>query len=615
MAGVDDSFQKSPNIVKATNVEYKDHSVSRDKRGQVVGTRAGFRGCSVWFTGLSGAGKTTLSMALEDYLCRQGIPAYTLDGDNMRTGLNRNLGFTPEDREENIRRVSEVAKLFADSGMVCLTAFISPYSRDRDRARKLHEDANLPFFEIFVNTPLETCEKRDVKGLYKKARAGIIKGFTGIDAEYQPPHKPELELRAGELSVDNCVQEVVKLLTKSGVLPHAMVNGIKELFVEPENVDAAKQEADSLPKLEITMLDLQWVQVLSEGWATPLYGFMRENEFLQCQHFGALLQASVSNQSVPIVLPLTTENKNRLEGCSAYTLTYEGRNIAIVRNPDFYEHRKEERIARQWGTTSPNHPHIKMVLESGDWLSGGDLEVIERIRWNDGLDKYRLTPNELRDEFKRLGSDAVFAFQLRNPVHNGHALLMQDTRQRLIQRGFKKPVLLLHPLGGWTKEDDVPLAVRMRQHYAVLNEGVLDPDTTVLAIFPSPMMYAGPTEVQWHAKARVAAGVNFYIVGRDPAGMPHPDEKRDLYHPSHGRKVLTMAPGLTQLEIVPFRVAAYNTRHKKMEFFDPEHKEDFDFISGTRMRALARSGKEPPNGFMAPTAWNILAEFYQSVKN
>merc|ERR1719221_1474970 len=220
---------------------------------------------------------------------------------------------------------------------------------------------------------------------------------------------------------------------------------------------------------------------------------------------------------------------------------------------------------------------------------------------------------ELRQKFKEMGADAVFAFQLRNPVHNGHALLMQDTRRKLIERGYKNPVLLLHPLGGWTKSDDVPLNVRMEQHSKVLEEGVLDPNSTVVAIFPSPMMYAGPTEVQWHAKARLSTGANFYIVGRDPAGMPHPDPpKRDIYQPTHGGKVLSMAPGLAQLEIIPFKVAAYDTTNKRMAFFDPHRKEEFAFISGTRMRPLARAGETPPAGFMAPKAWSILSSYYQS---
>ena len=159
----------------------------------------------------------------------------------------------------------------------------------------------------------------------------------------------------------------------------------------------------------------------------------------------------------------------------------------------------------------------------------------------------------------------------------------------------------------------MPLAVRMEQHKAVLEEGLLDKESTVIAIFPSPMMYAGPTEVQWHAKARMTCGANFYIVGRDPAGMPHPDTKQDLYNPQHGGMVLSMAPGVPQLEILHFKVAAYDTKSKSMAFFDPQRKEDFDFISGTRMRTLARNGENPPDGFMAQAAWNVLAEFYKSL--
>lgn len=144
---------------------------------------------------------------------------------------------------------------------------------------------------------------------------------------------------------------------------------------------------------------------------------------------------------------------------------------------------------------------------------------------------------ELRRIFAERNCDCVFAFQLRNPIHNGHALLMRRTREKLLER-YKNPMLLLHPLGGWTKDDDVPLKVRIDQHKAVLDEGVLDPAWTVLAIFPSPMLYAGPTEVQWHARARLAAGVNAYIVGRDPAGIQHPDDKdKYLYDPTHGAKV------------------------------------------------------------------------------
>uniref|UniRef100_A0A8C7IN70 3'-phosphoadenosine 5'-phosphosulfate synthase 1 n=1 Tax=Oncorhynchus kisutch TaxID=8019 RepID=A0A8C7IN70_ONCKI len=527
---------------RATNVTYQAHHVSRNKRGQVVGTRGGFRGCTVWLTGLSGAGKTTVSMALEEYLVCHGIPCYSLDGDNIRQGLNKNLGFSPEDREENVRRIAEVARLFADAGLVCIASFISPYGRVSEGGNKM--------FSFYHDD------------------------IVPVDASYE----------------------------------------VKELYVVENKLDLAKTDAETLPAVQIGKVDMQWVQVLAEGWATPLNGFMREREFLQCLHFDCLLDGGVINLSVPVVLPVSGADKERLDGVTAMALVYEGRRVAILRNPEFYEHRKEERCARQWGTTCKDHPYIKMVMESGDWLVGGDLQVLDKISWNDGLDQYRLTPTELKHKFKEMNADAVFAFQLRNPVHNGHALLMQDTHKRLIERGYRRPVLLLHPLGGWTKDDDVPLEWRMKQHAAVLDEGVLKPENTIVAIFPSPMMYAGPTEVQWHCRARMVAGANFYIVGRDPAGMPHPATGKDLYEPTHGAKVLTMAPGLITLEIVPFKVAAYNKAKRAMDFYDPKNHQDYDFISGTRMRKMAREGQNPPEGFMAPKAWAVLVEYYQSLE-
>lgn len=347
---------------------------------------------------------------------------------------------------------------------------------------------------------------------------------------------------------------------------------------------------------------------------------MRENEYLQTLHFNCILSDDGSlrnNHSVPIVLSLDESDKKRLEDVSALTLTYDKKPVAILRNPEFYFQRKEERCSRQFGTNNPNHPYIRLIHDSGDYLVGGELEVLDRIKWNDGLDHYRLTPNEIRQRINEMEADAVFAFQLRNPIHNGHALLMKDCRRQLLQRGYKKPVLLLHPLGGWTKDDDVPLPVRMAQHQAVMDAGVLDRDNTILAIFPSPMMYAGPTEVQWHAKSRMIAGATYYIVGRDPAGMPHPDKTMyadgNLYDDTHGSRVLKMAPGLDNIEILPFRVAAYDTTTSQMAFFDPKRKEDFMFISGTKMRTFAKTGELPPQGFMENKAWSILADYYRSL--
>ena len=645
----------------ATNVTFQQHKVTREERSNVLGRHSGYRGCTLWFTGLSGAGKTTIAFALEKTLIQLGIPAYGLDGDNIRHGLCKNLGFNAEERTENIRRVAEVSKLFGDVGMVVLASFISPFRADRDEARRIHQEAGIPFFEVYVNTPIEVCEARDPKKLYKKARAGEIKGFTGVDSDYEAPLKPDLILNSGVEAEAQSIQRALQFLYEKKILPDKALyqlcgQPIRQLFVMDELVRAELlADLNNCPAVELKLVDLQWLQVLAEGWASPLSGFMRERQYLQCLHFGQLLDLrkrstvkdlnsgddtfaaeaeahdddndqfpmlSPISQSIPIVLPIDDQqmeavqmqlSERKKSAAARVRLLHRGQLIAVLMEPEVFPHRKEERIHRQFGHSDPSHPGIQQVLDSGNWLLGGDVHVFDRITYGDGLDEHRKTPVELRQLFTERHCDSVFAFQLRNPVHNGHALLMRSTREQLLQRGHQNPMLLLHPLGGWTKDDDVPLKVRIEQHQAVMEEGVLDPSWTVLAIFPSPMCYAGPTEVQWHARARLACGVNAYIVGRDPAGIQDPRTGDFLYEPSHGAKVLSMTPALPGMEILPFRVAAYDRSTGQMAFYDPRRRQDFQFISGTMMRRLAKEGQRPPHGFMSPKAWEVLASHYRAL--
>lgn len=200
--------------IKATNVTWHESSVKREEREGLLKQK----GATIWFTGLSGSGKSTIACTLEHALVQQGHIAYVLDGDNIRQGLNKNLGFSAADREENIRRIGEVAKLFSDAGLITMTSFISPYRKDRDTVRALHDAGKLPFVEVHVNTPIETCEGRDPKGLYKKARAGQIKNFTGIDDPYEAPSKPELTIDATHTSPQDAAVQLLAYLKKSGII-------------------------------------------------------------------------------------------------------------------------------------------------------------------------------------------------------------------------------------------------------------------------------------------------------------------------------------------------------------------------------------------------------------
>ncbi|MGB1196125.1 MAG: adenylyl-sulfate kinase [Synechococcus sp.] len=198
---------------KATNIVWHQASVDRDARAE----QRGHRSAILWFTGLSGAGKSTLANAVNQALFERGLATYVLDGDNVRHGLCRDLGFSDADREENIRRIGEVAKLFLDSGVIVLTAFVSPFRADRDKARALVGEGD--FLEIFCSADLSVCEERDTKGLYAKARAGDIKEFTGISSPYEAPEHPELSVDTGAGELETCVNEVVSALESRGIIP------------------------------------------------------------------------------------------------------------------------------------------------------------------------------------------------------------------------------------------------------------------------------------------------------------------------------------------------------------------------------------------------------------
>ena len=199
---------------KATNVTWQDGEVTRENRYEILRQK----GATIWFTGLSGSGKSTIAVALENALFERGKLSYRLDGDNVRLGINKNLGFSEEDRTENIRRIGEISKLFGDAGTIALSSFISPYRDDRDEVRRLHEAADLKFIEVFVDCTLEVAESRDPKGLYKKARAGKIKNFTGIDDPYEAPIIPEIHLHTDKMTLEDEVSMIIDYLKANDII-------------------------------------------------------------------------------------------------------------------------------------------------------------------------------------------------------------------------------------------------------------------------------------------------------------------------------------------------------------------------------------------------------------
>ena len=579
-------------------------------------------GATYWFTGLSGAGKSTLSGALKtqiDGLVGDNKKVFLLDGDVIRTGLNKDLGFSKEDRAENIRRIAEVSKLFCLAGQVVFVAFISPYSADRDFAKQVHEDAGLKFYECHISASLEVCEGRDVKGLYAKARAGIIPKFTGVSDPYEAPANPALNINTGELSLQNCQSMVINHMTKEGVLRDNNTRQVVESLWKDASAEEAKEFA-TLPVLDIDQHQVEYLQTLGDGWANPLNRFMNELELLEVMNMKTITDGEGKRHllSVPITQSVTAEQRSCFADSPKVALkcTAIGSDkvLAVINNPVYFDNRKEEICARTFGCMSANHPCAQTIFAQGDFLiSGESMRYVNRPVFNDGNDQYRMTPKQIQAAIAEKDADVVYAFQVRNPLHNGHVLLLKDTREQLIKQGYRNPILLLHPLGGWCKDDDVPLTDRMAQHAALLSDGTLNPEHTILAVWPSPMYYGGPTEVLWHASSRVNCGITHFITGRDPAGVKHPETGNDLYDVWHGQKLLVHNKAMLKgVEVLPFKVAAYNRVNQKMEFFGGPgcNKADFDFISGSKMRQMARDGETPPPGFMSPAGWEVLKAYY-----
>eukprot|EP00347_Sterkiella_histriomuscorum_P019046 403343169 len=585
------------------------------------------KGATFWFTGLSGAGKSTLSQALKTRLDRMlgdQQKVFVLDGDVIRQGLNKDLGFSAQDRAENIRRISEVSKLFAMSGQICFVAFISPYAKDREFGKQIHKAAGIPFYECFINSSLDVCESRDVKGLYKKARSGEIKNFTGVSDPYESPEHPDLDVKTGELTVEQSVDFVIKRMFDDGIVVSNKDPVIAESLIEESISESERLELDTLKYIEIDVEQAEYLQTLGQGWAAPLNKFMDELQLLEVMHMKTLTDNTGAKHlfSVPITQHATRQQFEELKGESRIALrcpkVLNNEVLAVIENPVFFDNRKEEICARTFGTFSLKHPKVENIMKQGDYLvTGSRMRYVRKIVFDDEMDQYRLTPREINNVIKERQADAVYAFQLRNPLHNGHVLLLKDTIEQLLKLGYKNPILLLHPLGGWVKDDDVPLLTRMKQHQALLDDGTLDSQHTILAIWPSPMYYAGPTEVLWHGSSRANCGITHFITGRDPAGLKHPEnDKQDLYDVWHGQKLLVhVKQMINNVEICPFKIAALHKQSETMQFLGKDSKnEEFDFISGTRMRTMAKENQNPPNGFMSQKGWEVLAEYYRNLE-
>ncbi|KAK0417107.1 hypothetical protein QR680_012837 [Steinernema hermaphroditum] len=358
-------------------------------------------------------------------LVEMGVPVYGLDGDNVRHGLCRNLSFHKEDREENVRRVAEVAKLFADMGVVCLASFISPYASGRHEARLIHNRANLRFFEVFVDASLEVCEWRDTKSLYKKARAGQICGFTGVDSVYEEPRHADLTLRAGDESVEESTRRLITFLFEKGVIPHLP-------YCSPSAT--LPMQMPSSTTLSVSEEEAKWIQVLANGWIDPLRGLMTEKQHLQCLQFGVVFDPLPTAIRTPLAVKVTSPVDPNL----LVALAFEHRVVATVPKPEVYRVGTDIFLGGNFVITSCTNPLLR-------------------------------SPYELRRELASAKPDVIAAIFLNSAVDNTQAVRIDESRELLARRGYGSALVAVFV----TDEAEF-----------LRSEGVADPETTKVVLFP-----------------------------------------------------------------------------------------------------------------------------------
>ena len=538
------------------------------------------KGFIVWFTGLSGAGKSTIATAVQSELTRRGRHSELLDGDEVRTHLSKGLGFSKEDRDTNIRRIGYVARLIARSGGVAITAAISPYREVRDELR-----GQTPgFVEVFVRAPLDTLVERDTKGLYRKAIAGEIANFTGVSDPYEEPLRPEVTC---DTSVESVEQSVTKVLDKLERLGYLQRRPFDRLPSDDELAEL-RAEARRLPQLQVGQRELSDIFMLGAGALSPLDGFLGREDYESVVAQGRL--AGGAPFTIPIVL-----RTDDVPAADRVGLFIGDKPVGILEIAEAYEADPGREALAVYGTDDDAHPGVRLLKDSGRWAVGG--AVIALARPTSGFPDYDLTPAQVREVKAQRGWRTMVGFQTRNPVHRAHEYLQKVALESI-------DGLLLHPLVGETKSDDIPAAVRMRC-YEELLAGYYPADRVLLSTNPAWMRYAGPKEAVFHAIVRRNYGCTHFIVGRDHAGV---GSYYDTY--AAHRIFDDYTPGELGIEILRFEHTFYCSACGGMASTRtcPHPKELHQTLSGTAVRKLLDEGADLPPEFTRPEVARVLLD-------
>ena len=553
----------------------------------------------LWLTGLSASGKTTVAKAVERELIERGIrDVQRLDGDIVRQDLTRDLGFSKEDRDENIRRITFVAELLSNNGVATMCSFISPYKTARATARARCRN----FIEVYVECPMETLVDRDPKGLYKKALAGEITGFTGVDDPYEAPESPELVLYTAEETVDESARKVIEYLEARGFIgapeggstgsaaPETLVNRIVE------SVDVLPTPTG--PQLTLNGRLLSELDAIGCGLYSPLTGFMTEVEYDRVVEAMRLPDGEV--WAIPIVLPIPAEAVDGIRHGMILPLHGEdGERYALIEVKDLFVRDLEKEAQSVYGTCDLEHPGVAALMSEPKTAVGGDIFLVQRVPTAHG--SIAFDPAETRRMFAERGWTTVVAFQTRNPIHRAHEYLQKCALEMV-------DGLFINPLVGKTKSGDISAETRI-DCYRTLLETYYPKDRVILGAFPVPMRYAGPREAIHHAICRRNYGCTHIIIGRDHAGV-------GSYYGTYDAQLIfdRFAPHELGIEPLCFEHAFFCKRCGQMvsRRTCPHSSENHVFLSGTKVREMLAEGKDLPSEFTRPEVAEILRKAYGS---
>ena len=570
-------------------------------------------GVTVWFTGLSASGKTTISLRVAELLREAGVPVERLDGDVVRQGLTRDLGFSADDRRKNIERSSFVAKLLTRNGVVCLAAFISPFEALRDMARREIGE----YLEVYVTAPLDVLVERDTKGLYRKALAGEIKNFTGVNDPFEEPKDPDLVLETDKHTVEECAQSVITLLVERGYLAKTVRGGapaqvaagraepsagqpahggqLVNRQLQGRALQDAMERAKSLPQVPLDERAYWDLGLVGIGALSPLEGFMRRPDYETVVEAMRLTDGTL--WPLPVTLAVGAEHGALPEGAEVALTDAQGHVVGVMRIHDRFTRDKRKEAQLVYGTTEEAHPGVAQIYAQGDTLLGGPIWLLDHPAAQGG--GLALTPREVRAAFAARNWRTVVAFQTRNALHRAHEYMIKVALETL-------DGALLHPLVGATKSDDVPADIRMRS-YETLLQHYFPADRIMLSGFPAAMRYAGPREAVFHAIARRNYGCTHFIVGRDHAGVG------GYYGTYAAQELVSSLQDEIGIHVLPFENAFYCNACRGMatEKTCPHDNSERISLSGTKVRGMLQAGQFPPGELMRPEVAAVLVDGYR----